>query len=84
MADDTNRALSAISSMLIELFAHQIATKSVLRSLPGFDESAYRKELQSAHNQLKGVPGVANLPNQINAQQLEGIAQQLQLLMLKK
>ena len=83
MNDDVSRALSPIGLMLIDLFARHLATLSVLRSLPTFDEQKYQEELRKAQAQLKGIPGVANLRNQTSAQELRGIEHLLQTLLLK-
>lgn len=78
-------ALSTIARALLSLHEHQLATKAVLRSLPGFDEQAYRKELQNAQNQVRGIAGgVPNLAYPITESELARIAEQLQSLLLKK
>ena len=84
MNDELNRALSPLGLMVIDLFARQMAMLSVLRSLPGFDEQSYKKELKNAQAQLKGIPGVATLQSHTDAQQLEHIEKLLRNLLLTK
>lgn len=81
MENEHTRTLAAIGSMLVELFARQIAVLGILRSQPGFDESSYREALRQAHEQLDRIPGISTLRSQASGQRLEEIERTLRVIL---
>jgi hypothetical protein len=75
--EQANTLLAILTELVLDIFARQVATETLLRKVPGADLAAIEQEFQAARKRIERLPLVQDLRARRDPSQLAALVSTL-------